>query len=439
MRALPLLLAALLVTATVGAAVVVPADSDATGVVAADSDAAPAAGGPAPTPLQTTTSPLQVTTAGDRTTETTNITPRNVLPLRGGTIDRSSLRRHHVDIGPAAGFETAAATDRLATGAIEQNLSADTVDDDRLAANVDAIAATTERLRQREAAAIDAFAAGDREPKALLEELVVIGQTADRLRERADVIDARIETASDDSQRELSDRLTAIDYELRMLDGPVRAYAAAVIRGERPAGRVSIQAGAENFELTAIDGGDYLREAYRFDNRATGGEITASTAEDIVAEQYPWFWEQRGSGTWSIGGPGSLSLVSIEIDEGSLRTFIDGTTEQRFVEHQQITLDEIVPVTRTTKRQDGLAVTVDRTYVGGPLDVRVVDADTGQPVAADVSVGQNGQESVSVGTTGDGGNVWTLTPQGTFTLTILAEDDSAAFVELTPQDADSVL
>jgi hypothetical protein len=84
-------------------------------------------------------------------------------------------------------------------------------------------------------------------------------------------------------------------------------------------------------------------------------------------------------------------------------------------------------------------VTVDRTYVGGPLDVRVVDADTGQPVAADVSIGQNGQESVFVGSTSDGGSVWTLTPQGTFTLTILAEDDSAAFVELTPQDADSVL
>jgi hypothetical protein len=439
MRALPLLLAALLVTATVGAAVVVPADSDAAGVVSADSDTAPAAGAPAATPLQATTSPLQVTTGGDRTTETANTTPRNVLPLRGSTIDRSSLQRHHVDIGPAAGFETAAATDQLATGAIEQNLSADTVDNDRLAANVDAIAATSERLRQREAAAVEAFTAGNREPKALLKELVLIGQTADRLRDRVDVIDARIEATNDDGQRELSDRLTAIDYELRMLNGPVRAYAAAVFSGERPAGRVSIQAGGGNFELTAIDDGSYLREAYRFDNRASGGQITAATAEDIVSEQYPWFWERRGGGTWSIGGPGSLSLVSIEIDDGSLRTFIDGTTEERFVEHQQIALDEVVPITRTTKRQDGLAVTVDRTYVGGPLDVRVVDADTGQPVAADVSIGQNGQESVFVGSTSDGGSVWTLTPQGTFTLTILAEDDSAAFVELTPQDADSVL
>ncbi|MFC7041773.1 DUF7094 domain-containing protein [Halonotius sp. GCM10025705] len=268
---------------------------------------------------------------------------------------------------------------------------------------------------------------------------MLIGQTADRLRDRVDVIDARIEATAGDDQRALSDRLTTIDYELRMLDGPVRAYAADVFSGERPAGRVSIQAGTENFELTAIDDGAYLREAYRFDNRATGGQITAATAEDIVAEQYPWFWERRSGGTWSIGGPGSLSLVSIEIDEGSLQAFIDGTTEERFVEHQRIGLDEVVPVTRTTKRQDGLAVTVDRTYVGGPLDVRVVDADTGQPVAADVSIGQNGQESVFVGSTSDGGDVWTLTPRGTFTLTILAEDDSAAFVELTPQDADSVL
>jgi len=428
MRALPVLLAALLVTATIGAAVVVPVDSDAT-----------TAGTPAPTQLQATTDPLQVTTSGDRTTEATNITPRNVLPLRAGAVDRSSLQRHHVDIGPAAGFETAAATDRLATGAIERNLSAEPVDGDRLAASVEGVEATAERLRQQEAAAVESFAIGDREPKAVLKELVLIGQTADRLRDRVDVIDARLDAADGNGQRELADRLTAIDYELRMLDGPVRSYAATVFSGEQPAGRVSIQAGPENFELTAINDGAYLREAYRFDNRATGGQITAATAEEIVAEQYPWFWERRSSGTWSIGGPGSLSLVSIQIDDGSLGTFIDGTTEQRFVEHQQIALDEIVPVTQTTKRQDGLVVTVDRTYVGGPLDVRVVDADSGQPVAADVSIGQNGQESVFIGSTSDGGSVWTLTPRGTFTLTVLAEDDSAAFVELSPNNADGVL
>ena len=432
MRALPLFIAALLVASTVGAGAVAPVESDAVDPSVTPSD---------PSGAQSTPTPLQATPSGDRTTETTNATPRNILPLQAARIDRSSLRRHHVDIGPAAGFETAAATDQLATGAIGQNLSGDTVDTERLAASVDAIEATTERLRGRETDAINAFAAGEREPKALLAELALIGQTADRLRDRVDVIDARIDTSDDanGSQRALSDRLTAIDYELRMLDGPVRAYAADVFSGEQPAGRLSIQAGEGNFELTAIDNGAYIRESYRFDNRATGGEITASTAEGIAAEQYPWFWERRSGGTWSIGGPGSLSLVSIDIDEGTLQTFIDGTTEQRFVEHQRIALSESVPVTQTTKRQDGLAVTVSRTYVGGPLDVRVVDADTGQPVAAEVSLGQNGQESVPIGSANDDGAVWTVTPRGTFTLTILAEDDSAAFVELTPKDADSVL
>ena len=425
MKALPLCLAVLLVAATVGAGAMVPAESNEVGTTV---DPSPA-------------TPLQVSTNGDRTTEASNTTPRNILSLQGSTIDRSSLRRHHVDIGPAAGFETAAATDRLTTGAIEQNLSAETVDDEQLAASVNAAEATTERLRGREADAINAFAAGNREPRVVLEELALIGQTADRLRDRIDVIDARIDTSddADGSRRELSDRLTAIDYELRMLDGPVRTYAADVFSGAQPAGRVSIQAGSGNFELSAINNGDYLRESYRFDNRASGGEITAATAEKIAAEQYPWFWERRSGGTWSIGGPGSLSLVSIDIDDGSLQTFIDGTTEQRFVEHQRISLGEVVPVTRTTKRQDGLVVTVSRTYVGGPVDVRVVDADTGQPVAAAVSLGQNGQESVSVGSTNNDGTAWIVTPRGTFTLTILAEDDSAAFVELSPADAGSVL
>ena len=185
MRALPLFIAALLVASTVGAGAVAPVESDAVDPSVTPSD---------PSGAQSTPTPLQATPSGDRTTETTNATPRNILPLQAARIDRSSLRRHHVDIGPAAGFETAAATDQLATGAIGQNLSGDTVDTERLAASVDAIEATTERLRGRETDAINAFAAGEREPKALLAELALIGQTADRLRDRVDVIDARIDT-----------------------------------------------------------------------------------------------------------------------------------------------------------------------------------------------------------------------------------------------------
>jgi len=94
-----------------------------------------------------------------------------------------------------------------------------------------------------------------------------------------------------------------------------------------------------------------------------------------------------------------------------------------------------VPTQRTTKVQDGLEVTVDRSYVGGPLRVTVINADTGESVDATVRIGQNGQESQSVGTTDGPGSVWTLTPDGEFTITVISEDNSAAFLQLQPQGA----
>jgi len=264
--------------------------------------------------------------------------------------------------------------------------------------------------------------------------LALIGGTATRLQQRLDVLEAQANSLEADSS--LSDRLTAVDYELRMLDGPVRGYAAAVFSADRPAGRISIQATDESIELTAIDGDTYLREVYRMDNRRGGGEITAETVEAFAEEQYPVWWESRSGGTWSIAGPGPISVLSINgIELGSLQLFVDGNTERPFVEHQQLALDELVASQQTTKLQDGLEVRVDRTYIGGPLRATVVDADTGEPVDATVRLGQNGQESQQIGETNDGSGVWALTPRGEFTITVLSADDSAAFVEITPQEA----
>lgn len=418
MRLLPLALVGLLVTATVGVGAVVPAPV-----------AEPEPSGPAqPTPLQ-------VSTTDQSTTELAG-TPTNVLAIPGPLVERSDLRRHHVDLGPAAGFDTAAATDSIATSVIDRELAAGSEAEQRqrLEHEVAALESTVTRLRQREAAAISAFADGDREPKALLEELALIGGTVTRLQERHDVLEARANTLEVDSS--LSDRLTAIDYELRMLDGPVRSYAEAVLSGDRSDGRVSIQATDESIELTAIDGDEYLREVYRMENRRGGGEITAGDVETFAEEQYPVWWEQRSGGTWSIAGPGPISVLSINgIGLGSLQLFIDGGTGQPFVEHQRLSLDEFVASQQTTKVQDGLEVRVQRSYIGGPLGVTVLDAETGESVDATIRLGQNGQESQEIGMTTGSAPVWTLTPRGEFTLTVISEDDSAAFVEITPQEA----
>ncbi|ESS09141.1 MAG: hypothetical protein A07HN63_01354 [uncultured archaeon A07HN63] len=421
MKSLPLVLVGLLLTATVGVGAVVPA---------------PQAGASQPA-TESVTPPLQVTTA-EQSTTTPAGTPSGTLAIPRSIVERTEHRRHHVDIGPAVGFETAGTTDTLATRAIDRQLStaaSDTQRRARLRAAVAETEAAVRELKDRNTAAIRGFAAGRSEPKVLLEELALIGQTADRLRDRASLLQQRTDALDTDST--LSNRLSTLSYELRMLDGPVRAHAAAVFSAERPAGQIFVQASEENIVLSAKTEDAYLREVYRPDNRGDGETgISAEEASGIAADLYPKFWTQRGGGTWSVAGPGPLSVVSIQgIDLGQLEVFIDGTTEQPFVEHKRLSLEQFVATQRTTKVQDGLRVTVDRSYVGGPLRVTVINADTGEPVDATVRIGQNGQESQPVGTTDDPGSVWTLTPNGAFTLTVISEDNSAAFLQIQPQGA----
>jgi hypothetical protein len=84
-------------------------------------------------------------------------------------------------------------------------------------------------------------------------------------------------------------------------------------------------------------------------------------------------------------------------------------------------------------------VTVEQTYAGGPSRLTVTDESTGEPVQATVTVGQDGQESQTVGTTDADGTLWTLSPRGSFTVTVFGEGTSAAFVDVTPPAPETVI
>lgn len=421
MRVLALVVAVLLVGATAGVGAI---------------------GGPAAEPTAAPAEPAQITLP-QTDTATSNSEPTNVLAIPESQIEASDLRRHHIDLGPAVSFDTTATSDTLATNAIDRELSdlEPAEREARLREEIDALETTTEQIREQDSTAIQEFAAGTSQPRETLNTLAVVGQTADRLQDRVDRLETQLDETpvSDETESALSEQLLRIDYELRMLNGPVRSHAAAVLGAERSANRISVQASQNSIELTAIADGQYLRETYRMDRRSEGpGEVDADTVERIVDRQYPVFWGQRGTGSWSIGGPGFVSQVTMDIDIGQLQLFVDGSTEQVFIEHQQVTLDAVGSTQQTTNVQDGLEVRVNETYIGGPLQVNVTDAESGEPVDATVRVGQGAAEGDTVGVVEDGQPVWTLTPRGQFTITVLA-DEKAAFVTVNPQPADRVL
>lgn len=361
----------------------------------------------------------------------------NVLWIPADSIDRSGVDRQHADLGPAAEFDTDVTSDRLVTRTIERELEAlDGQDrETRLEAEVETVEAGVEELETRERTATREFGTDQTTATEYVTELAAIHLAADRLRDRTVML--RTQADSLDSSPIATDRFRTIEYDLRMLEGPVRAHAVDILRGATPPNRVLVETGDEAITLAAVDDDQYLREVQRPGVRGeTAGEVSADRAVEIIQTEYPILWD-RGT-SWSSDGPGSVVMVGVEFSGGELRSFVDGPTERRFIEHQRLPLSGVTTGESTTKEQDGLNVTADQTYAGGPLRLTVTDADTGEPVNATVTVGQNGSESQQVGTTDEEGTLWLLSSRGSFTVTVLGEDTDAAFVDVTAPPPEAV-
>lgn len=362
----------------------------------------------------------------------------NTLSLPTAAIERSDLRRQQVDLGPAAGFDTGVTTERLATRTIEAELDAAESSDVQLARIDDELGEIESEIieledGQRET--IAAFSDGEIGPRELIEQVATIHLRATTYRERANMLDAYADEVDDEG---VSDsRLQRIEFDLRMLQSPVRAHAVSVLRGDQPASRITIETGNSELTLAAIDDGRYIREVNRQGLRGSGtATLTGDRTETIIQQRYPTLWERSSS--WSISETGLVYMMTVEYPDGELRTFLDGVSEAVFIEHKQLPLTAVRTGETTTKTQDGLNVTVDQTYAGGPLRVTVTDVETGAPVDATVTVGHGNRESQLVGTTDETGVVWALSPREPFTITVLGEGTAAAFVDIDPPAPESV-
>ena len=375
--------------------------------------------------------------SGAQTGQADDGTVLSVLALPSESIERSDLRRQHADLGPAAGFDTAGTTTQLETRLLATELAASSDADrqQRVSEELDQIEAEVDELETKERTAIRGFSSGTLEPRELVVELAAVHRDAGALRDRTEIVESHVDTADEELAAE---RLETIEYDLRMLESPLRSHAMSVLRGERPANRIMIETGNDELALSALDDDEYVREANRRGLRGTGQQtLTPERVEEITEQQYPTLWNRSTS--WSSDGTASVFMMSVLFERGELRTFIDGASERTFIEHQRIPLDAVETGESTNKVQDGLNVTVDQTYAGGPLRVTVTDADSGEPVAATITVGQAGEESQPIGTADENGAVWAITPRGPFTITVLGEGTAAAFVDVDPSSPESVM
>jgi len=409
MRALPIALALLALTAPVGGAAL--AAGPAAGGGTADAGPVPATAGlPAPAQADSPGPP-----------------PYRVLTIPPDRSSRVAIDARDADLGTAVGLEVADTTGALDAAEVRERIEAADSPDERQRRLVAAVSAVEQReitLHQRQRDAIAAHAAGDISDRELLAELAAVTAEANALRERLEVLEA----LADETPGYTLDA-GELEFRLRTYDGPIRAAAVGATRADRPPERLYVESGEDALVLAAVLGDTYVREVYRGDNwdRAASGFAGPEDAERVARSAYP---ETAAAATRTEArGQGGVFRVTFDFPAGDLKTFVSAGSERVIVEHQTRPLATFEPGPARSRVQDGLAVTVNRTYPGGPVRIAVADDDDGDPVeGATVTVAPGDADSEVVGTTDADGVVWALSPHEPYRVTVLGDGPTAAFV-----------
>ncbi|WP_144799709.1 DUF7094 domain-containing protein [Halorubrum depositum] len=412
MRALPVVVAVLLLVVPVAGTTSPVGGSEQPAVVGAtDPVAADSVDSAAVDPSRHQTDPSQI--------DESNLTFRTLsAPVDADARVASAPRG--ANLGPALSFsvddvdaavETAAVVDRI------ENAETSTERQRLILAALSRVERDEVSLHSRQAAAFQAHASGNISDRELLDELVRISATAREYDRRLEEIDALAEETDGFSS---PTRLDELQVALQVYSGPVRDRALATARGEVSAAEIHVESTDDSVTLATIVDGEYVRETFRNDRwDRGGGEISNDEAINVTTAAYPETAALREPDAF---GAGSVQRITIPHEYGVLRAFVSGGTERVFVEHQRIDLNTFPDTERASETGDGFNVTVERSYAGGPVTVTVLDEETGEP-APDVTVTKSvgDGDSRAIGTTDADGVVRTLSPAEPYRITVVDE------------------
>lgn len=226
----------------------------------------------------------------------------------------------------------------------------------------------------------------------------------------------------DDAQR-LRGEVSQAQLEVRTLQGPVTARSAEVMHGDEPmSSPVLMRTGESGYVLSSVRDGIFARQSFAADNRERGsgaGFANIDEARALTADLYPW---TSSEAIESEDIPrGEVFSSTIDHPHGTTGIYIDGATERPFRDNHELDLFSMPTVTTVDRDAGNLAVQVDRTYAGGPIQVVVTHTETGDTIA-DAVVAVDGADVVT--TDGDGA-AWFIAPGETFDVSIVADGDES--------------
>lgn len=280
-------------------------------------------------------------------------------------------------------------------------------------------------LEARERASLRAYSDGEISATVLVQRLARIDAQAREIDGMARLV------------RRFTDRIGTQDFDTRIQDiggvvttlqGPVRHRAALALAGERPPVRVNVVAAPETMVLSTLVGGGYIREATDWTNRNESAPLTfdlggvTNRAEDL----YPWATEQQNRIGFAWQGAGSWRIF-VTHPQGELTASFDASTGDVYRETQRLSIAEMPTTATVAHSESGVRITLERTYIGGPLQVFVENTFESKAIDARVSV-----DGHDLGNVGADGLAVVIEPRPPYTVNVTADGDTVSFTVERP-------
>lgn len=224
----------------------------------------------------------------------------------------------------------------------------------------------------------------------------------------------------DDAQR-LRGEVSQTQLEARTLQGPASERGAAVMLAQESSmSTVEIRTSQTGYVLATIHDGAYIRESFASANRVRGSGAGFSDIEGaraLTADLYPW---TTANAVESEDIPrGEIFSSTIDHPHGTTGIFIDGETERAFRDNHELDLFSMPTVSVAEEQHEHLLVSFERTYTGGPIQIFVLDAESGESVS-DASIEVSGR---TVGETDPAGSLWFIAPSPAFDVNVSSEGE----------------
>ncbi|MFC6731027.1 MULTISPECIES: hypothetical protein [unclassified Haladaptatus] len=334
------------------------------------------------------------------------------LTIAEGNVERTGYGIASLDVAATLSAQNDGLHARLNSLTLEERLATAGSEEERqiiIQSEADQLTAEVNALEKRKLDALSAYNSGDLTSDQLLRELATIWMVATALEDRVDTV----ESAADDITRSrIAKGISLARASLLELQGPIREHSALVVEGRATPRTVYLETSDSAIVLVTIAGDEYVREvsvpSARNPTAPDQYDGDLDKVESRAEELHPWALENSRSRNYGSPELGFVGIYPFQFphSQGILQSYLDGGTGEIFYEIQHKDLDEVPTNAPQTTTNDSLTLTVETTHGSGPMNLTLVDADTGDPVDGTISI--NGQQ---VATTGEDGTVWVIQPR----------------------------